>query len=72
MKFSLIVATVGRFDEVDQLFSSFETQEYKDFEVILVDQNPKGFLEPIVEKYKNSFPIKYVNIKFALILTNIN
>lgn len=64
MKFSLIVATVGRFDEVDQLFSSFETQEYKDFEVILVDQNPKGFLGPIVEKYKNSFPIKYINVNF--------
>ena len=63
MKFSLIVATVGRFDEVDQLFSSLEKQEHKDFEVILVDQNPKGFLEPIVEKYINCFQINYITVK---------
>lgn len=34
-------------------------QTYRDFEVIIVDQNPEGFLDTVLEPFKNSFPIKY-------------
>lgn len=36
---SLIVATVGRTDELDRLFDSLATQTFRSFEVIVVDQN---------------------------------
>jgi len=37
--FDLIVATVGRVDELDGLLASLERQTFRDFRVIVVDQN---------------------------------
>jgi glycosyltransferase involved in cell wall biosynthesis len=39
MRFSLVLATVGRIDEIIYLFNSLHAQTQRDFEVIIVDQN---------------------------------
>ncbi|WP_290869917.1 glycosyltransferase family 2 protein [Aquabacterium sp.] len=39
-KFSLILATLGRTDEVRRFLTSLENQDYQCYELIVVDQNP--------------------------------
>jgi len=48
--FSLILATVNRTAELEQMLKSLATQTFKDFEVIVVDQNTDDRLQPYVEK----------------------
>jgi len=60
MKFSVIMATVGRSDEIVRLFDSILLQDYPDIEVIVVDQNPDDRVQKIVAKYKDRFPIVYL------------
>lgn len=47
---SLILATVGRTSELGRLFESFAAQTFKDFEVIIVDQNSDDRLLPYVDQ----------------------
>jgi glycosyltransferase involved in cell wall biosynthesis len=47
---SLIVATVERTSELDRLFASLGAQTFKDFEVIVVDQNTDDRLDPYLER----------------------
>lgn len=60
MKFSLIVATKNRVDELRSLFESLSNQEHQDFEVILVDQNLDGRLNTIVDAYKGQLQIDHI------------
>ena len=48
--FSLILATVGRTNELNRLFDSLLAQTYHDFEVIIVDQNDDDRLLPVVHR----------------------
>ena len=48
---SLIVATLNRVKELERLLSSLERQSYKDFEVILVDQNSDDRLLPALQEH---------------------
>ncbi|MCS6318669.1 MAG: glycosyltransferase family 2 protein [Nitrospira sp.] len=48
MKISLIVATVGRTSELRRLLTSLEAQTYRDFELIVVDQNTDGRLRDVI------------------------
>lgn len=61
MKFSLIVATLGRSSEVARLFESLLNQTYKEFEVILVDQNSDHRVFDIYNQYKNQMQIQYIH-----------
>jgi glycosyltransferase involved in cell wall biosynthesis len=47
---SLILATVGRTDELARLFDSLATQTFSNFEVIVVDQNSDDRLLPHLER----------------------
>lgn len=47
---SLIVATKSRVAELDRLLASLEVQTYRDFEVIVIDQNPDDRLVPVVQR----------------------
>ena len=47
--FDLVVATVGRVDELDRLLDSLEAQEYRGVRVIVVDQNEDARVERIVD-----------------------
>lgn len=46
--FDLIVATVGRVQELGRLLDSLETQQYKSLRVIVVDQNDDARLDPVL------------------------
>lgn len=60
MKFSLVLATVDRIDEVARFLGSLEKQTHRDFELIVVDQNPEGTLAPILDVHKDNFPIVHM------------
>lgn len=48
---SLIVATLNRVTELERLLASLDRQSYKDFEVIVVDQNSDHRLVPVLQKH---------------------
>jgi len=58
---SLIVCTIGREKELAELLQSLADQEYKYFEVILVDQNYHNRIEKIIDSFKDIITIKYIN-----------
>ena len=60
IKFSLILATVGRVEELSRFLECLERQTYRCFELILVDQNPEGLVDPLVNQYKENFPLCYL------------
>ncbi|BAD77598.1 glycosyltransferase [Geobacillus kaustophilus HTA426] len=60
MRYSLIMATKGRTSEVSDFLLSLTKQTYKDFEVIIVDQNEDNRLLPIIRRYRKDIEIKYV------------
>ncbi|HEY4541083.1 MAG TPA: glycosyltransferase family A protein [Noviherbaspirillum sp.] len=58
---SLIVATVNRTTELDRLFESFAAQTFRDFEVIVVDQNTDDRLLPYLERARYlGLPLKHI------------
>jgi glycosyltransferase involved in cell wall biosynthesis len=57
---SLVVCTIGRYSELERLFSSLTRQTFAEFEVVLVDQNPIGFLNPIVNCFRDKLLIRHV------------
>ncbi len=46
--FDLVVATLGRVDELGRLLDSLEAQTYRSFRVLVVDQNPDRRLETVL------------------------
>jgi len=66
MKISLIIATIGRYDELDYFFKSLVGQNYKDFEIIVVDQNEEGYLTPLLSQYSKEFEIIHLRSKPGL------
>jgi glycosyltransferase involved in cell wall biosynthesis len=65
MKCSLILATLGRGKEVVELLNSLCGQTYKDFELIIIDQNQDGKLDSIVEMFKDTMQINHVKVDFT-------
>ena len=61
MKLSLVCATYNRTVELVRLLNSLSEQKYKDFELVIVDQNKKGLLNNLIEKYSTKIDIKHVN-----------
>jgi len=60
VKFSLVQPTCGRTTELTRFLLHLDQQTYRNFELIVVDQNPDGFLKPVLEPYLNRFPIIHV------------
>lgn len=65
MKFSLILATIGRVAEVERFLCALVKQTYHDFELIIVDQNNEAFLQPIVSKYSTNLQIIYLRTQIT-------
>lgn len=63
LKFLLILATLDRTKELDIFLKSLRYQTYKNFELLIIDQNDDGSIDNIVHKYKQFFFIKHVKIK---------
>ena len=60
MRFSLIVCTVDRTSELERLLASLKVQRQRDFELILVDQNPDDRLVPLLKSYENDLSIIHI------------
>ena len=60
MNVSIILPTIGRSDEPARLLLSLANQTYRQFEVIVVDQNPDGRVLPIVRDFESQFAITYL------------
>ncbi len=57
---SLVVATVNRTGQLVRLLDSLVGQSRRGFEVIVVDQNPEGVLQPILAPYQGKLALTHV------------
>ena len=63
-KFSLVLCTINRKEEVDKFLQSLSRQTLSEFEVIIVDQNKDGLLDPVIAKWRESLTIEHVKVDF--------
>lgn len=66
LRFSLVLATVGRTWELEEFFRSLELQAYSQYELILVDQNEPDFLKEIVTVWSQRLNIVYLHSERGL------
>jgi glycosyltransferase involved in cell wall biosynthesis len=66
MKFSLILATVGRYEEVARFLTSLDAQDYRNFELIVIDQNEDERLTPLLATYGEKFSVQHVRSERGL------
>jgi glycosyltransferase involved in cell wall biosynthesis len=64
--FSLIVATINRMEHHLNLLSSLKEQEFKDFEIIVVDQNPHDKLKKNLLDDLKDFNLIYLHVKKSM------
>jgi glycosyltransferase involved in cell wall biosynthesis len=58
MRISLVVATIGRTVELRRLLASLQAQTHRNFDVVVVDQNPDARLVPILAEFEGNFPLR--------------
>jgi glycosyltransferase involved in cell wall biosynthesis len=57
LRFSLVLATVGRTLELGRFLMHLDRQSYRKFELIVVDQNSDNRLTPLITVYREHFPV---------------
>ena len=65
MKISLVLATLGRDLEVADFLKSMLFQTYKDFELIIIDQNKDGEIDAFVKPFMSCFEVNHVKVDFT-------
>jgi glycosyltransferase involved in cell wall biosynthesis len=60
MRFSLVLSTKNRVQELEDFLESLASQSCTDFELILVDQNADDRLAALVQVYNQKFPILHL------------
>ncbi|WP_341527220.1 glycosyltransferase [Nostoc sp. UHCC 0302] len=68
MKFSLILATLNRTAEVEYFLQALDAQTYRNFELIVIDQNLDDRLLEFIQSYQNRFPIVHLRSSKGLSL----
>lgn len=68
LSLSLVTCTLGRQDKLQRLLESLVQQDASKFELILVDQNPPGFLDEMIEPFKSKFSINHFHTPKGLSL----
>ncbi len=63
VKFSLLIGTLNRADILEQCLERLRLQNYKDFEIIVVDQSDNDATEKVVELFSD-LNIKYSRVSF--------
>src|ERR1035438_4187408 len=66
LTFSLIVATLGRTRELENLFESLASQAYPNLECIIVDQNPDRRVKEIVDLWKDVLKLRVIDSALGL------
>lgn len=61
MKFSLIMSTLNRTEQLLRFLQHLEQQTFLDFELIIVDQNKDGRLDTMINAFQDKFPIKHLH-----------
>ncbi len=61
MKISLVISTLGRADELARLFASLDAQTYRDFDVIVVDQNDDDRIARVIADADATFPVERIH-----------
>ncbi|MEO0202417.1 MAG: glycosyltransferase family 2 protein [candidate division WOR-3 bacterium] len=64
MKFSLIMSTYKRDKEIENFLNSLINQIYKNFELIVIDQNEDDKAYNIIKNFQSEIDIKYFMVKF--------
>ena len=65
MKVSLILATLGRDTEVKDFFNSLLNQTYKNFELIIIDQNQDGKIDASVAAINGLIEVNHIKVNFT-------
>lgn len=63
--FSIICATFGKESKINKLCHSLSKQKYKNFELIICDQNNHNFNKDVIKKFHN-INIKFLKTKIGL------
>ncbi|HBE03004.1 MAG: hypothetical protein A2096_04775 [Spirochaetes bacterium GWF1_41_5] len=62
---SIIIPTLGRRAEPVQLLASLENSTFRNFEIIIADQNRENFLNGLIEPFYNKFRIRHLRLDFT-------
>ena len=63
MKFSLVMATLGRFEEIKIFLNSLLKQSYNNFELIIIDQNDDNRIEQLCLSYSMNINVVKNTVK---------
>tara|TARA_B100000787_G_C16191281_1_gene297664 strand:+ start:1067 stop:1894 length:828 start_codon:yes stop_codon:yes gene_type:complete len=64
MKISIVLPTLGRKDEVDNLLSSLSEIKKYPHEILIVDQNFNSLIDGVILKHSNVFNIRHYKVDF--------
>lgn len=57
---SLLCCTVGRTEKLSRLLASLAAQSFRDFELVVVDQNAPGVLAPLLDPWRDRIAIVHI------------